>query len=149
TDGWRAALRDAGVGEPEVITGDWSARSGYETGKKLARMADVTAVFCSNDTIALGLIRALTEAGRRVPEDVSVVGFDDMPEAGYFLPPLTTVRQDFAELGRRALGTLIERISGAAPGQHLPGHPGGGPPGFVAGPGAPAPAGRVPRRAAP
>jgi DNA-binding LacI/PurR family transcriptional regulator len=119
TDGWRAALRAAGAHEPDVIVGDWSARSGYETGQKLARMADVTAVFCSNDTIALGLIRALAEAGRRVPEDVSVIGFDDMPEAGYFLPPLTTVRQDFSELGRRALGSLVERISGGDPGRHV------------------------------
>ena len=118
-DGWRAALREAGVHEPDVIVGDWSSRSGFATGQKLARMTDVTAVFCSNDTIALGLIRALTEAGRRVPEDVSVVGFDDMPEAGYFLPPLTTVRQDFSELGRRALGSLVERISGGDPGRHV------------------------------
>jgi DNA-binding LacI/PurR family transcriptional regulator len=118
-DGWRAALREAEAHEPDVMVGDWSARSGYETGQKLARMDDVTAVFCSNDTIALGLIRALSEAGRRVPEDVSVVGFDDMPEAGYFMPPLTTVRQDFSELGRRALGSLVERISGGSPGRHV------------------------------
>ena len=107
-------------------------------------MADVTSVFSSNDTIALGLIRALTEAGRRVPEDVSVIGFDDMPEAAYFRPPLTTVRQDFAELGRRALGTLIERISGAAPGQHVR-----VPPEFVVRASAAPPAGTVLRRAAP
>ena len=119
TDGWRTALRQAGAPEPELFSGDWSARSGYEIGQKLTQMTEVTAVFCSNDTIALGLIRALTEAGRRVPEDVSVVGFDDVPEAGYFLPPLTTVRQDFSELGRRALGALVERISGGGSGEHL------------------------------
>ena len=119
TDGWRDALREAGAPEPEVISGDWSARSGYETGQQLARMTNVTAVFCSNDTIALGLIRALSEAGRRVPEDVSVAGFDDVPESGYFLPPLTTVRQDFSELGRRALASLVDRISGGAPGSHV------------------------------
>jgi DNA-binding LacI/PurR family transcriptional regulator len=143
TDGWRAALRAAGAREPGVITGDWSARSGYETGQKLARMADVTAVFCSNDTISLGLIRALHEAGRRVPEDVSVIGFDDMPESGYFLPPLTTVRQDFSEVGRRALGSLVARISGDAPGGHVR-----VPPEFVIRASAAPPAGAVLRRTA-
>ena len=64
----------------------------------------MTAVFCANDHMALGLLRALSEGGRRVPEDVSVVGFDDIPESAYFLPPLTTVRQDFGELGRRRCG---------------------------------------------
>ena len=70
----------------------------------------MTAVLCANDQMALGLLRALAEQGRRVPEDVSVVGFDDIPEAAYFLPPLTTVRQDFGELGRRALDTLVGLI---------------------------------------
>ena len=142
TDGWRAALREAGAPEPELISGDWSARSGYETGQKLARMTDVTAVFCSNDTIALGLIRALSEAGRRVPEDVSVVGFDDVPESGYFLPPLTTVRQDFSELGRRALASLVDRISGGGTGSHVR-----VPPEFVVRASAAPPAGAVFRRA--
>ena len=112
TDGWRAALREAGAREPGVIVGDWSSRSGYETGQKLARMADVTAVFCSNDTIALGLIRALTEAGRRVPEDVSVVGFDDTPESAYFLPPLTTIRQPKHRLGIAAMETMTSLLRG-------------------------------------
>ena len=111
-DGWRAALRGAGAPEPEIMSGDWSARSGYEIGHKLAALDGVTAVLCANDNMALGLIRALTERGRDVPADISVVGFDDVPEAGYFLPPLTTVRQDFTELGRRALSALVDRISG-------------------------------------
>jgi DNA-binding LacI/PurR family transcriptional regulator len=63
--------------------------------------------------MALGVMRALAERGLRVPADVSVVGFDDVPEAGYYLPPLTTVRQDFGEVGRKALNTLIERMPGA------------------------------------
>jgi DNA-binding LacI/PurR family transcriptional regulator len=112
TDGWLQALRSAGAPEPEVLAGDWSSRSGYEIGHQLARMPGVTAVFCANDHMALGLLRALAEGGRRVPEDVSVVGFDDIPEAAFFLPPLTTVRQDFGELGRRALRLLVDRISG-------------------------------------
>ena len=69
-------------------------------------------MFVANDQMALGLIRALHEAGRRVPEDVSVVGFDDLPEAQYFLPPLTTVRQDFAELGRRVMDVLERVLDG-------------------------------------
>jgi DNA-binding LacI/PurR family transcriptional regulator len=114
-DGWRQALRQAGAGEPAVLAGDWSASSGYELGGRLAADAGLTAVFCGNDTMALGVIRALTERGLRVPGDVSVVGFDDVPEAGYYLPPLSTVRQDFGELGRHALSTLIDRMSGAIP----------------------------------
>jgi DNA-binding LacI/PurR family transcriptional regulator len=111
-EGWRRALRAAGAPEPGLLYGDWSARSGYEIGYRLATMPEVTAVLCGNDPMALGLLRALAERGRRVPRDVSVVGFDDVPEAAFFLPPLTTVRQDFGELGRRALHLLMDRISG-------------------------------------
>ncbi|HXL89026.1 MAG TPA: LacI family DNA-binding transcriptional regulator [Streptosporangiaceae bacterium] len=115
--GWRRALREAGAPEPPVHTGDWSAASGYEMGRKLADLADVTAVLCANDTMAIGLYRALAERGLRIPDDVSIVGFDDIPEARYYTPPLTTVRQDFGEVGRQALRALIERMSGsAAPG---------------------------------
>jgi len=111
-DGWRKALEAAGAPEPEVLRGDWSPRSGYETGHRLAAMPEVTAVLCGNDSMALGLLRALAERGRQVPADVSVVGFDDVPEAAFFLPPLTTVRQDLGELGRRALHLLMDRIAG-------------------------------------
>ncbi|BAS12275.1 lactose operon repressor [Arthrobacter sp. Hiyo8] len=62
--------------------------------------------------MALGLLRAFNEAGVRVPEDVSVVGFDDQPESGYFTPPLTTVRQDFEELGRRCMDLMLSGIEG-------------------------------------
>ncbi|MBO0831241.1 MAG: substrate-binding domain-containing protein, partial [Actinobacteria bacterium] len=105
-------LQRAGAVEPALLRGDWSARSGYEIGHQVAAMRDVTAVLCANDPMALGVIRALTERGRPVPADVSVVGFDDVPEAAYFLPPLTTVRQDFGALGRRALHLLRDRIAG-------------------------------------
>ncbi len=115
-DGWRQAVREAGAPEPAVLAGDWSAASGYELGGRLAAQPALTAVFCGNDTMALGVVRALTERGLRVPEDISIVGFDDVPEAGFYLPPLTTVRQDFGELGRRALSTLVDRMSGAIPG---------------------------------
>jgi DNA-binding LacI/PurR family transcriptional regulator len=106
--GWRSTLEAAGATIPPVLAGDWSPRSGYEVGRRLAADLDVTAVFVANDQMALGLLRALHEHGRRIPGDVSVVGFDDVPEARYFTPPLTTVRQDFAEMGRRALGLLLD-----------------------------------------
>ncbi|HZF87871.1 LacI family DNA-binding transcriptional regulator [Streptomyces sp.] len=111
-DSWRAALTEAGAEVPEPLTGDWSADSGYALGRRLAARPEVTAVFASNDQMALGLLRALHEAGRRVPDDVSVVGYDDIPEAAHLLPPLTTVRTDFGEIGRRALRLLLDRIDG-------------------------------------
>ncbi|MFH8294116.1 LacI family DNA-binding transcriptional regulator [Streptomyces sp. NPDC018059] len=107
---WRETLRAAGAALPEPLAGDWSADSGYELGRVLARRTDVTAVFASNDQMALGALRAFHEAGRPVPGDVSVVGYDDIPEAAHLLPPLTTVRTDFAEIGRRALRLLLARI---------------------------------------
>jgi len=109
-EGWRAELTEAGLRVPALRWGgDWSSASGYRAGRTLAREKDLTAVFAGNDQMALGLIAALREVGRRVPEDVSVVGFDDLPEAAYFSPPLTTVRQDFGELGRRTM-RLVERV---------------------------------------
>ena len=71
-----------------------------------------TAVFAANDQLALGLLCALNEAGRPVPDDLSVVGFDDQPEAAYAIPPLTTIRQDFVSVGRRAVATLRRAIAG-------------------------------------
>jgi DNA-binding LacI/PurR family transcriptional regulator len=109
---WRDALTGAGAPVPEPLPGDWSAASGYERGKTLAADPSVTAVFAANDHIALGLLLALHEAGRRVPEEVSVIGYDDIPEAAFFTPPLTTVRQDFAALGRRSMALLLDQIGG-------------------------------------
>ena len=81
--------------------------------------ADTTAVFAANDQMALGLLHAAADAGIRVPEDLSVVGFDDIPEARHFSPPLTTVRQDFGELGRRAIAVLLEELEpGGEPAEH-------------------------------
>jgi DNA-binding LacI/PurR family transcriptional regulator len=93
--------------------GDWSADSGYDLGRRLAARRDVTAVFVSNDQMALGVLHALHEAGRPVPDEVSVVGYDDIPEAAHLLPPLTTVRTDFAEIGTRSLRLLLNRIDGS------------------------------------
>ena len=109
--GWRAALAEAGARVPAVLPGDWSARSGYEAGLRLLKDPEATAVFCANDHMALGVLRALNQAGRAIPDDISVVGFDDIPEASYFTPPLTTVRQDFGELGRRGLELLLDEMA--------------------------------------
>ena len=109
-EGWRSALQEADVDVPPPLTGDWSARSGYNAGQVLARMSEVDAIFAANDHMALGLLRALHDRGRVVPDEVSVVGFDDIPEAAYFIPPLTTVRQDFNEVGRRCVQLLIDQI---------------------------------------
>ena len=113
--GFRDALHDSGASLAVVVEGDWSADSGYAAFGAIHR-ADVHAVFCSNDQMALGFIHAASEAGLRVPSDVSVVGFDDVPEAAHFLPPLTTIRQDFELIGRRAVSALIGRLSGEDPG---------------------------------
>jgi len=109
-EGWRSALRAAGAAEPPLFRGDWSARSGYDVGEHLLHEAGVTAVFVANDQMALGLLRRLHEAGRETPGEISVVGFDDIPEAAYFTPPLTTIRQDFAEVGRSCLHLLLGQI---------------------------------------
>jgi DNA-binding LacI/PurR family transcriptional regulator len=112
--GWRSTLAAAGVeAPPPVLTGDWSPRSGYQLGQRLAEVDDVTAVFVANDQMALGVLRALHERGRQIPGAVSVVGFDDIPEAQYFTPPLTTVRQDFGEMGRSALRLMLDVMRGA------------------------------------
>jgi DNA-binding LacI/PurR family transcriptional regulator len=110
--GWLQALAAGGAPEPPVLDGDWTPASGYAAGVALARTAGVTAVFAANDEMAIGVIRALNDAGLAVPERVSVVGFDDIPVAAYVSPPLTTIRQDFAVMAARALALLIERIDG-------------------------------------
>lgn len=114
--GWRCELLAAGAPVPELLHGDWWPGSGHRTGRLLAQRIrdgeDVTAVFVGNDQMALGLMVALHEEGLDVPGDVSVVGFDDVPEAPYFSPPLTTVRQDFAELGRRGVELVLAKLAG-------------------------------------
>src|SRR4051794_3833660 len=107
--GFAAELREHGLPLRPHLYGDWSADAGYAVGRVLLA-TDATAVFAANDQMALGLLHAVGEAGLRVPQDLSVAGFDDIPEARHFHPPLTTVRQDFAELGRRAIALLLEEI---------------------------------------
>jgi DNA-binding LacI/PurR family transcriptional regulator len=114
--GWRSELVAAGAPVPQILRGDWTPSSGYAAGRTLAGRIrageDITAVFIANDQMALGLLAALHEEGLEIPEDLSVVGFDDLPEAPYFTPPLTTVRQDFAELGRRGVQLVLARLEG-------------------------------------
>ena len=111
--GWEAALRDAGLTPGLYLEGDWSPRWAYETGLRLIDEGDLPqAIFAVSDHSALGLVRALTERGLRVPEDVSVVGFDDVEGSDYFRPPLTTVRQDFPALARSSLEVLLAAIEG-------------------------------------
>jgi DNA-binding LacI/PurR family transcriptional regulator len=108
--GWQQALEATGAEIPPLVPADWSAAAGYRAGQMLARMPEVTAVFAANDHLALGILRAMSERGRRVPHEVSVVGFDDVPEAAYFLPPLTTVRPDFDAVARETLGLLLAQV---------------------------------------
>ncbi|MBN9201142.1 MAG: substrate-binding domain-containing protein, partial [Microbacterium chocolatum] len=110
--GWRAALAEAGAVVPEPVRGDWGSRSGAAAAVLLG---DATAVFAANDQMALGLLHGFADLGRRVPNDVAVVGFDDVPEAVDYLPPLTTVRQDFDALAERAVSRLIDLAEGAGP----------------------------------
>jgi DNA-binding LacI/PurR family transcriptional regulator len=114
--GWRTELLAAAAPVPDQLRGDWTPSSGYAAGRQLAARLrageDVTAVFMANDQMALGLLAAFHEEGLEAPRDVSVVGFDDLPEAPYFTPPLTTVRQDFAELGRRGVELVLARLRG-------------------------------------
>ena len=109
--GWRDELASQGLEARLIGTGDWSPSAGYHFGMT-CDLDDLTAVFVSNDQMAVGLMHALADRGRSVPGDVSVVGFDDVPEAEHLSPPLTTVRQDFEQIGRDLLHSLLARIAG-------------------------------------
>jgi DNA-binding LacI/PurR family transcriptional regulator len=114
-EGWRRTLLAAGAEVPPLLAADWTAAAGYSAGQMVARMPEVTAVFAANDHLALGLLRALHERGRRVPHDLSVVGFDDVPEAAYFIPPLTTVRPDFDAVAQAGLDLLLAQMTDEEP----------------------------------
>ncbi|WP_257210594.1 LacI family DNA-binding transcriptional regulator [Actinomyces ruminis] len=107
---WRRTLVQAGRRVAEPVYGDWTAASGYAAARTLLRDQDCTAVFCANDEMAVGLMRAAAEFGLRVPDDISVVGFDDIPLAAQLPVPLTTVHQDFASVGRTAVDRLMRII---------------------------------------
>lgn len=114
--GWSEALRAAGREQPEPLPGDWTPESGYRAGRVLARDPDVTAVFVASDEMAFGVLRALAEAGRDVPGDVSVVGVDDIPLAAYSRPALTTVAQPLEQAGACLVRHLLASIAGTPPG---------------------------------
>jgi DNA-binding LacI/PurR family transcriptional regulator len=116
--GWRDALREAGAPVPEPLSGGWEPADGHAAGARLARDPEVSAVLCGNDDLALGVLRALREAGRDVPGEISVAGFDDAPHSAFLSPALTTVRLDFGGVGRACfalLHGLVEQGDPVAP----------------------------------
>jgi DNA-binding LacI/PurR family transcriptional regulator len=109
-DGMLKALKESQLTLVASMEGKWTVNSGFSATQHLLEHHEFTALIVANDQMALGAISALNQRGLRVPGDVSVVGFDDIPEAAFYLPPLTTVRQDFSELGRQGLHHLIDLI---------------------------------------
>jgi len=111
-ESWKATLRSRGAVVPEVLMGDWSATSGRIAGAELVQREEVSAVFVANDQMAQGVMHAIHEAGRRIPDDISIVGFDDTPESSTFWPALTTVHQHFDQVGVASLRALVSAIEG-------------------------------------
>lgn len=115
--GWAEELQAARRFAPvPIAASDWSAAEGYRIGLELAREKDLTAIFAANDPFALGLIKALDDSGLSVPDDVSVVGFDNVKESAYFRPALTTVTLDFEAIGHVAVSRVLSMIKGEAQG---------------------------------
>lgn len=108
---WRRVLEQQGIQPPEPFRGDWTAQSGYNIGKQIAERDDVTALYCANDEMAIGALRAFHESGLHVPQDISVVGFDDLAISGQLPVPLTTVRQDFQAIGSSLFNLVLEQIN--------------------------------------
>lgn len=110
--GWLDALAEAGIDAPPVLPATQAPQSGYEQGLRIAGDPSITAVFCSNDRLALAALRALHDRGVRVPEDVSLVGWDNQPFTEFTVPSLSTVEPGFGNLGRRVVEMLLERAEG-------------------------------------
>lgn len=111
--GWRREMRAAGIADPPLSPGGWDAQDGVEVARRLIDEGRLpTAIFAANDQLALGVMHAAREHGLRVPEDLSVVGFDDVEGAQFFAPPLTTVRQPFADVGHRSIDVLLGALDG-------------------------------------
>lgn len=108
---YETVIAEQGLQSEGIVFGDWSARSGYEAISRMTADLRATAVVAANDQMALGAILALSESGFSVPEDISVTGVDDIPEAAFFMPPLTTIRVDFAAQGRAAVHELLGQIN--------------------------------------
>ncbi|KQX05855.1 transcriptional regulator [Leifsonia sp. Root1293] len=110
---WSDTLAAHALPQRPAIIGDWQSTSGYAAGRALLGARDAshplpTAVFVGNDQMALGVLHAFRDAGVRVPGEVSVMGFDDIPEAAHFAPPLSTMRQDFSGLGRDIMAVVLD-----------------------------------------
>ncbi|ORB32177.1 LacI family DNA-binding transcriptional regulator [Mycolicibacterium parafortuitum] len=112
--GYEEAMRAAGLSPRDPWQGDWTPARGYDIGREIVRRGTTTAVFVANDQMAIGFLHAVAEAGLSVPRDISVVGFDDIPEARYLIPALTTVRQDFHAVGRQAIELVAAALDGSA-----------------------------------
>lgn len=117
--GWKQALTECGVAaRPQITSRGWTAEDGHQAAQALLKSGAVPhGIFAANDYLALGAIRAIEESGLRVPEDISVVGYDDVDAAGYFRPPLTTVQQPFESAGQAAVEMLLQITHGESPGQ--------------------------------
>lgn len=113
--GWRDALDERGLEQQVLLRGDWSGADGFTAGRKLLREALPDGIFVANDLMAQGMLAALSEADVRIPEDLSVVGFDDSPGVAYLRPGLTTVRQPFADLGALCVRVLLDLVEGNRP----------------------------------
>ncbi|MDE2387435.1 MAG: LacI family DNA-binding transcriptional regulator [Actinomycetales bacterium] len=114
-DGWLDALKAVKAKPASEVRGDWSPDSGYRAAKTLlGKGGGFTAIFCANDAMAFGALTALRDAGIQVPQQVSVLGFDNAAESAYAVPPLTTVEQDFDEVGRELIEQLLRQVDGEA-----------------------------------
>lgn len=114
-DGWRDALEAAGLPVPDPLEGDWSAETGEALGRHIAAGPLPDAILCGNDLTAIGVLAALRDAGVRVPDDIAVIGYDDLAGTAYLEVPLTTVRQPFDAVGRAALESLVSAVAGERP----------------------------------
>lgn len=112
---WHDCMDHAGLPKSPVVFGDWSADSGYAAADEISQIPGVTAVFAANDQMALGLMHGLLNRGFRIPQDISIIGFDGQPDSQHFYPPLTTVKQDFDALGELGMQTLLEKLTDKAP----------------------------------
>lgn len=108
---WRAQMLKSGLEADLVAIGDWTLQSGYDAVKELMSTGMPTAIFAANDGMAIGALKALSDLGISVPSQMSLVGFDDVPEAAFLIPGLTTVSQDFEELGRQCIKLLVSLIN--------------------------------------
>ena len=110
--GYEQAMKEAGL-EASIVQGDWTAETGFRVGIELnLELTGYTGIFTANDQLSLGMLKAFNMRSVKVPNDVSLVGFDDIPESAYFNPPLTTIRQDFNQLGEVAIELLLSDLAG-------------------------------------